>query len=94
MVSWKHIPGVQPRITLDEFSECEASVKADPDFVEALAKRGITDVDMVMVDAWSAGNFGVEEEEGLRLVFARLLAEDGTQRQRVRETDRGSHSGS
>ena len=42
VVSWKHIPGVQPRITLDEFSECEAAVKADPDFVEALAKRGIT----------------------------------------------------
>ena len=72
VVSWTHIPGVQPRITLDEFSECEAAVKADPGFIEALARRGIADLDMVMVDAWSAGNFGVEEEEGLRLVFARL----------------------
>ena len=77
IVSWKHIPGVQPRITLDEFSECEAAVKDDPDFVEALSKRGITDVDMVMVDAWSAGNFGVEEEEGLRLVFARCWLKTG-----------------
>ena len=77
VVSWTHIPGVQPRITLDEFSECEAAVKADPGFIEALARRGITDVDMVMVDAWSAGNFGVEEEEGLRLVFARLWLKTG-----------------
>ncbi len=71
VTSWKHIPGVQPRITLDEFAECEAAVKADSDFIEALARRGITETALVMVDAWSAGNFGIEEEEGLRLVFAR-----------------------
>ena len=50
--SWTHIPGVQPRITLDEFYECEIAVKESPEFRAALKKRGITDVDLVMVDPW------------------------------------------
>ncbi len=68
---WELIPGVQPRITLDEFYECEQAVKRSPEFLEAIAKRGITDVDLVMVDPWSAGNFGVEKERDRRLSFAR-----------------------
>ncbi len=72
VASWKHIPGVQPKIMMDEFAECEAAIKRDPKFREALEKRGITDVDLVMVDAWSAGYFGTEDEEkGKRLSFAR-----------------------
>ena len=69
--SWQHIPDVQPRITLDEFYECEIAVKESPEFRAALKRRGITDVDLVMVDPWSAGNFGVEEEKGVRLSYAR-----------------------
>ncbi|MEE9249118.1 MAG: tyramine oxidase, partial [Dehalococcoidia bacterium] len=69
--SWEHIPGVQPKIMLDEFYECEEAVKRDPTFREALEKRGITDIDLVMVDPWSAGSFGIKGEEGLRLSFAR-----------------------
>ena len=69
--SWKHVPDVQPRVMLDEFYECEAAVKANPEFQAAIKKRGITDPDLVMVDPWSAGNYGVEEERGRRLVFAR-----------------------
>lgn len=71
VTSWRHVPDVQPRIMLDEFFECEAAVRANPQFQEALRKRGITNLDLVMVDPWSAGNFGVEEEKGLRLSLAR-----------------------
>ena len=71
VTSWKHIPGVQPKIMLDEFYECEAAVKASPEFRDAIKKRGITDVDLVMVDPWSAGHFGIEEEKGLRISLAR-----------------------
>ena len=71
VTSWRHIPGVQPKIMPDEFYECEAAVKRDPRFLEAIKKRGITDVDLVMVDPWSAGNFGIEEEKGKRLSYAR-----------------------
>ncbi len=69
--SWTHIPGVQPRLMLDEFFQCENAVKASPDYQAALKKRGIDDTGMVMVDSWPAGNYGVPEEEGLRLSFAR-----------------------
>jgi primary-amine oxidase len=67
IVSWKHIPDVQPGFVLDEFFDCEAAVKASPAFQAALLKRGITDLDLVMVDPWSAGNYGLEDEEGVRL---------------------------
>lgn len=65
--SLEHIHGVQPSIMLDEFEECERVVKVNPEFQAALRKRGITDFDMVMVDPWSSGNFGSEEEQTTRL---------------------------
>ncbi|OLO42441.1 tyramine oxidase [Alkalihalophilus pseudofirmus] len=68
--SWTYIPDVQPSIMLDEFLECEQTVKRNPEFQSALLKRGIKDFDLVMVDPWSAGNFGIEEEDGLRLARA------------------------
>ncbi|MGB3612651.1 MAG: primary-amine oxidase [Elainellaceae cyanobacterium] len=64
---WEHIPDVQPPIMLDEFLACEDAVKANPDFQAAIAKRGITDPSLVMVDPWSAGNYGIEDEKGVRL---------------------------
>ena len=71
VTDWKHIAGVQPRIMFEEFVECEAAVKADPGFRQALEKRGISDPDLVMVDPWSAGNYGYADEEGKRLVLTR-----------------------
>ena len=74
VVSWKHVPGVQPRVMFDEFVECEAAVRADPRFQAAIKKRGITDPSLVMVDPWSAGNYGYEDEDGRRLVLCRNFA--------------------
>jgi primary-amine oxidase len=67
VVSWTHVPGVQPAIVLDEFFECEAAVRADPGWQAAMRRRGITDFSLAMVDPWSAGNFGIEDEKGRRL---------------------------
>jgi len=67
VVAWRHVPGVQPSIVLDEFFECEAAVRADPRWQEALRKRGVTDFSLTMVDPWSAGNFGFADDEGRRL---------------------------
>jgi len=63
----REIPHVQPRLTADEVMECEAAVKASPEFQAALAKRGITNLDLVMIDPWAIGHYGFPEEEGLRL---------------------------
>ena len=67
VVSWTHVPGVQPAIVLDEFFECEAAVRADPGWQAAMRRRGVTDFGLAMVDPWSAGNFGIEDEKGRRL---------------------------
>lgn len=67
-------PGLQPSITLDEFAECEEAIKRSPEFLAALKKRGATDLQLVMVDPWSAGTYGNElpEDRGKRL--SRALA--------------------
>ena len=67
VTSWRHIPGAQPSIMLDEFFECEQAVKASPEFQAALRKRGITNFDLLMVDPWSAGNYEGKEGETQRL---------------------------
>lgn len=72
VMSWEYIPDVQPCFMLDEFEECEKVVKRNPEYQAALLKRGVTDPSLVMIDPWSAGYFGVEEDEGKRI--ARALA--------------------
>lgn len=37
-----------------EYAECEAVVKDYPPFIEAMRRRGIEDMDLVMVDPWLA----------------------------------------
>jgi primary-amine oxidase len=59
ILEWRHVPGVQPSLTLDEFFECEETLKKDPGFQAALRRRGVTDFDLIMVDPWSAGHYGL-----------------------------------
>lgn len=61
--------GVQPPIMLEEFADCEEAIKRSPAFLAAIKKRGVDDVRLVMVDAWSAGHYGNEpaEDRGKRL---------------------------
>jgi primary-amine oxidase len=70
--AWTQVRGVQPAVMIDEFFECEDTIKADPDFRAALARRGVTDMSLVMVDPWSAGWYGEESQKdcGIRLVRA------------------------
>ena len=66
----KHVPDARPMIQLEEFMEIEDAVKQDPRFIEACAKRGLTDMSLICVDPWSAGNFGVEGEDGRHISYA------------------------
>jgi primary-amine oxidase len=65
---WRKADG-QARIVLDEFAAGGEAAKADPRFIAACAKRGITDMDTVLVESWAAGHFGIAEEEGQRLAY-------------------------
>jgi primary-amine oxidase len=68
LLEWDHVPGVQPTMTIDEQVECERAVLASPEFRAALkAHTGVEDTGLVMVDIWSAGNYGEEEESQRRL---------------------------
>lgn len=60
-------PGAKPRIGPDEFLEAERMVLKDARFIEALRKRGITDLSLVCADPWSSGS-GLPFEDGRRLV--------------------------
>lgn len=73
VVRYTELPSdLQPAVMLDEFGECEEAVKRSPLFLEALKKRGVENVDLVMVEPWSAGNYGTEvpEDKGRRLLRA------------------------
>ncbi len=61
-------PGAQPTLSMDEQTECEQAVLASEEFKAALHRHyGITDTSLVMVDIWSAGFYGDEEDRGRRL---------------------------
>ncbi|RLN98874.1 hypothetical protein BBJ28_00014494 [Nothophytophthora sp. Chile5] len=51
-----------------DYWDGDSICKADPAYVAALAKRGITDLDMVRGEQFSAGVFGYEGEEGNRMI--------------------------
>lgn len=66
---WRHVEGMHARIVADEFAAGGDVAKADPAFIAACAGRGITDMATVLVEAWAAGNFAIEEEEGERIAY-------------------------
>jgi primary-amine oxidase len=59
-------PGAQPNITVDEFHEADVALRADPRVREALAARGITDLDLVLFDTWAFGAHLLPEEDRAR----------------------------
>ena len=60
--------GAQPTLSTDEQAECEQAVIHSPLFREALERQyGVSDTSLVMVDIWSAGNYGSDEDQTLRL---------------------------
>jgi primary-amine oxidase len=62
VLSWEHQPGVQPSLTVTEVHEADEMVRADPRFIAALARRGMTDMSRVMVEAWAYGGHLVPEQ--------------------------------
>jgi primary-amine oxidase len=71
-------PGAQPPIMLEEIIGNAEQIKADPGFQAAMARRGITDLSLVQIDAWPAGNFGSElDATGRRLARGVAYAPPG-----------------
>ncbi|KAK8943944.1 hypothetical protein KSP40_PGU002926 [Platanthera guangdongensis] len=67
VVSSEVVLDVQPPMDAMEYADCEATIKDFPPFREAMRKRGIEDMDLVMVDAWCVGYYGEADAPSRRL---------------------------
>jgi primary-amine oxidase len=67
VVSVREVPGAQPSLMLDDALMFQSIVHGDPQWQEAMRKRGIAEFGKVQVEMWSAGNFNFPEERGKRL---------------------------
>ena len=68
VTGWEDLPGQQPNMTVDEWHECDLMLRAHPALVQALARRGITDMSVVLTDMWAYGAALVPERyRGLRI---------------------------
>jgi primary-amine oxidase len=81
LLSWREVTGRQapfgqPPVMDEEYGMVAEIVKADQGWREALAKRGITDLDLVFVAPLSAGEFGLPGEGGRRLLRALCFRQD------------------
>ena len=66
VIDWWHVPDGQPNMTVDEYLECDRAMRREPRVIEALARRGITDLDRVLVEAWAYGAHLLPEEYSAR----------------------------
>ena len=76
IVSERVLNGVQPAMTFGEYDECEALVRADPRFQEALRLRGVTVFDLVTVEAWGLGTHADERFRDRRLAWTPCWVRD------------------
>ena len=77
VTSWEHLPGQQPNMTIDEWHECDQVLRADPALAAALARRGITDMSLVLTDMCAYGAALVPERyRGLRIGWSDVWYRD------------------
>jgi primary-amine oxidase len=67
IVSWEDVHGMRPGLLMEEAAHAVFTTREHPDFIAALARRGITDLDTVQIDPWPAGSFGYEAETDRRI---------------------------
>ena len=80
VTNWEHLPGQQPNMTVDEWHECDEMLRAHPALAQALARRGITDLSLVLTDMWAYGGALVPERyQGRRLGWSDVWYRDSEQ---------------
>ena len=55
VMSWRSVPEARPKASRREWETAAEAVKADPRWLEALTRRGVTDVAHVEVQPWPPG---------------------------------------
>jgi primary-amine oxidase len=66
---WEEIEGVRPTLLMHEAAQAIGTIRKNPEYLAALARRGITAdmIDRVQIDPWPAGVFGYECEQDRRI---------------------------
>ena len=64
---WREVRGMRPALLMTDAINAIFTTKDHPDYIAALAKRGITDLDNVQIDPWPAGVFGYAAEDDRRI---------------------------
>ena len=77
---WQEIEGMRPALSFTESMNAMFTTLEHPDYIAALARRGITDTSKIQIDPWPAGSFGYEAETDRRIArcisFLRETPED------------------
>jgi primary-amine oxidase len=59
--SWRHESDAQPNMTVDEYHECNEAMRREPRVIQALARRGVSDMQLVFIEVWAYGGHLVPE---------------------------------
>jgi primary-amine oxidase len=86
VVSFEEIKGDQPTLSDDERHGIEDSIKHDPRLIEALKKRGITDLRPLYCYVEPAGHVALPEQvDGARIGWGSCIDSEGAEREWDRE---------
>jgi len=67
VIEWTEQENVRPALLFDDSYRAIVALRANPEWQEAMRRRGITDFEKVQIDPWPTGNFGNPMEEGRRI---------------------------
>ena len=89
--SWTPVPGRFPAFLSDTLTEVGEIVRKDPRWRDGMRKRGVTDLELCMIDPWPAGYLGPQEhyDNSPTVCRAAHLRAIGAGRARVRAPGRG-----
>ncbi len=63
LLAWDEVASDgRPNATVDEWHDCDEAMRSHPDVIAALESRGITDMDLVLIDVWTFGRHLIPEE--------------------------------
>ncbi|MBD8793130.1 primary-amine oxidase [Pseudomonas syringae] len=81
LLSWQPVEGVHGMVLLDDFATLQSIIETSPEYAQAVAKRGITDIKKVITTPLTVGYFdnkdGLEQDKRLLKVVAYQDVGDG-----------------
>ena len=67
VLRWEVVDEMRPALLMEESILAIDALKNHPAWQAAMRRRGIEDFDLVQIDPWPAGSFGIDHEENRRI---------------------------